>query len=286
MKLYKIENVLGHRGISVFAPDVDPGLVEAGMHDVPLAVVLARYGEKIFPPHELPAEPIARMIKTIVAKGYTKHEAFLAIEAWARHARMDLNQGAVGVRVYCEKCAAEIPLKQYPAQPVVWGVILAVAVIAAVALALYVWVVLDQEFNVPFGTHEWAYLMTYQEHLWQGEILNVGSKQEAYYELGGDFGLSIDRIDRNVGAEPRRDWIELKTTHVFLEGRHPILYHVYRFTGFRCYFCGVMTKVGTRLYRLREGGSDPYKPTGPWSRPGTRWGTPNYDGCWKRWWWF
>ncbi|MBA7590668.1 hypothetical protein ES708_32796 [subsurface metagenome] len=127
--------------------------------------------------------------------------------------------------------------------------------------------------------------MVYEEHLWQGEIWNVGSKQEGVYELGGDFGLSIDRIDRNVGGAYGRDWIELKPGRIFLEGRHPILYHVYRVTGLRCFYCGVMSKFAAGLYKLREGGRDTYKPTGIWTRPGTRWGTPGYEGCWQRWWW-
>ncbi|GAJ08475.1 unnamed protein product, partial [marine sediment metagenome] len=209
-----------------------------------------------------------------------------AIRAWAYHARVDLHQGAVGVRVFCERCAAEIPFKAYPAQPVAWGVILLVAAIVAAALALYVWAVLDQEFNVPFGTHPWAYLMVYEEHLWQGEIFVTGAARTGVYELGGDFGLSIDEIARNVGHEPRIDWIGLKPGAVWLEGRHPILYHFYQFTGFKCYYCGMLRNFGVGLYKLREGGQDPYLRWSFWVRPGTRWGTPGYEGCWKKWWWF
>lgn len=263
MKLYKILAVLGHHAVSVFPPE-EQELPES---------------------EEMAGEPITRLIRQIMVKGYTNHEARLAIEAWAYHAKYDLNQAARGVRVYCEMCAAQIPLKPPIAAPWFWGVVLAVAAIVAVALGLYVWAVLDPDYNVNFGTHPWAYLMMYEEHLWQGENFTVGWRQRGYYELGGDFGLSVDRVDRNVGGERRKDWIELRPGSLWLEGRKPILYHVYRFTGFRCYFCGVLTEVARGLYKIREGGGDPYKPRGPWSRPGTRWGTPDYEGCWQRWWW-
>ena len=234
----------------------------------------------------LATEPALRLIRQIMMKGYTKHEAFLAIQAWAYHARMDLHQGAVGVRVYCEMCAAQIPPKPPIAEPWFWGVVLAVAAIVAVALGLYVWAVLDPEYNIFFGTHEWAYLMVYEERLYQGEIWNVGTLQEGVYELGGFFGEAIESIARNIGHEPRKDWIALKPNMVWLEGRKPILYHVYRIKGFRCYYCGLLSTFAVGLYKLREGGQDPFLPTGPWSRPGTRWGTPGYAGCWKKWWWF
>lgn len=264
MKLYKVLTVVAHHAVSVFPPE-DQELPES---------------------EELAGEPITELIRRIMARGYTSHEARLAITAWAYHAKYDLHQGAVGIRVFCEQCAREIPIKGIPPEPWFWGVVLAVAVFVAVAMGLYVWAILDPDFNVPFGGHEWAYLMVYEEHLWQGEIFVVGTLQTGVYELGGDLGLSIDRIDRNVDHERRKDWIELKPSMVYLEGRRIIFYHVYHFVGFRCFYCGVLSQFAVGLYKLREAGVDPYLPTGPWSRPGTRWGTPGYEGCWGRWWWF
>ena len=264
MKLYKIRAVLCDHAVSVFPAEE----------------------QELPPPEDLAGEPITRLIKEITLKGYTAHEARLAITAWAYHAKYDLHQGAVGVRVFCEQCARQIPLKDYPAEPIAWGLILLVAAIVAVALGLYVWAVLDPDINVMLGTHPWAYLLAYREQIWQGEIFVVSAEQRGVYERGGDLGISIESITRNVGARYRYDYISLISGRIVLKGRKPILYHVYRIKGFKVYFCGVLTEFATGLYRLREGGDDPYKPTGIWTRPGGRWGTPEYAGCWKKWWWF
>lgn len=263
MKLYKIIRMVGDYGVSVFPPE-----------------------EKELPPvEETAGEPMTDLIQKIVAKGYTEHEAYWAVQAWAYHARYDLNQAARGVRIFCEMTAKQIPFKEIPAEPITWGIIIGVAVIAAVALGLYAWVVLDQELNVTFGSHPWAYLMTYQERVWQGEILNVGYKQEGYYEQSVPLDVPVSDYDRGSSRVGGRDWFWFWPGGVVLEGRRIIFYHFYRLTGFNVEFCGVLTNIGSRLYKLREGGDDPFKPRGSWSRPGGRWGTPEYEGCWGEWWW-
>jgi len=266
VKLYKILNVVGDRGISVFPP-----------------------AEQVLPTvTESAGEPLSELIRKIVQKGYTYEEAYHALQAWSYHAKHDLHQFAAGVRFYCEYCVRELPLKipTIPPEPVLWGVVLLVAVIAAVALALYVWAVLGQELNIRFGTHDWAYLMSYQERFWSGEILNVGHMQEGVYEQGFLFRDPVVRHTRGEPGMPRRDWIWFKPGDVTLEGRRPILYHVYRVSGFYLFFCGVMSKFGHKTYKLRKGGNDPFKPTGPWMRPGEMMDMPDYRGCWVPWWWF
>lgn len=264
MKLYKILNVLGDHGVSVFPSE-----------------------ELELPPVEYSAgEPMTDLIRQIIMRGYTEHEAYLMVQAWAYHAKTDLHQLARGVRVFCEMCVERIPVRMPPAEPLTWMFIVTAAVAAAIALGLYLWVTLDQEINVRFGDHEWAYLMSYKERLWQGEIFVVGLKQRGIYEQGGDLGAVIVDHERNVGYVGRRDWIWLKPGAVVLEGRKVVFYHVYRLKGFWVYFCGLASEFASGLYRLREGGRDPYKPTGPWSRPGARWGRPEYEGCWREWWWF
>ncbi|MBA7713260.1 hypothetical protein ES703_122260 [subsurface metagenome] len=263
MLLYKILKMVGDHGVSVFPPE-----------------------EQELPPIEVTAgEPMSDIINRIILKGYTNYDARLAVQAWAYTAKYDLNQAARGVRVFCEMCAAEIPLKHPPVEPITWGLITLVAVIAAVALGLYLWVTLDQELNVTFGSHPWAYVMMYQERLWQGEILNVGYRQMGYYEQGALFGAVVQSHDRGSSRVGGTDWIWFKPGSMVLEGRRILFYHVYRFSGFYLYFCGVMTKVGTGLYKLREGGRDTFKTRGPWSRPGGRMFTPEYEGCWGEWWW-
>lgn len=263
MKLFKILNVVGNRGVSVFPPEDQ---------DMP-------------PAEDMMEEPIGRLVRQIVTKGYTAQEAHLAIQAWAYHAKYDLNQAPRGVRTFCEMCVREIPVKGFPAPPVFWGAVVAVAVLAAVALGLYVWVALDQEYNVRFGTHPWAYLLSYNERLWQGEILNVGYRQEGLYEQGPSFGSVLQRQQRGASRVRGVDWFWFRPGALVLEGRKVIFYHVYQITGFKVSFCGVMSKFGYRLYKLRSGGYDRYKPRGPWTRPGGRFGTPEYQGSWVRWWW-
>lgn len=263
MKLFKILNVAGNYGVSVFPPE-----------DVERP-----------PPEELAGEPMGDLVRKIMLKGYTEHEAYMAVQAWAYHAKFDLLQAARGVRVFCETCVARIPLKALPAEPLAWGPIILVAVAAAIFLGLYYWPLLERQYNLRFGTHPWAYLMSYEERLWQAEILNVGSKQFGYYEQGGDLGGVAVGHDRGVGGRKFKDWFWIAAGSLVLEGRHPILYHVYAITGFYVHFCGVGTHIGSGLYKLREGGDDPFKPWGIWSRPGGRIGTPEYSGCWVKWWW-
>ncbi len=263
MKLYKIIKMVGDHGVSVFPPE-----------------------EKELPePVDLAGEPIAELIRKIMVKGYTQHEAYWAIQAWAYHAKYDLHQAAAGVRVFCELCAAEIPAKGVPPEPITWSIIIGVAVIAAVVLGLYLWVTLDKELNVTFGTHPWAYLMSYQERVWQGEILGVGYKQIGYYERSLLIVPNASSHDVGSSRVGGRDWFWFWPGGLVFEGRRILFYHFYRITGFYVEFCGVMTHVGAGLYKLREGGDDPFKPWGPWTRPGGRWGTPEYEGCWLEFWW-
>jgi len=261
--LHKILMMVGDHGISVFPPEE----------------------QELSPPVDLAGTPIEIMVRNLAMKGYASQEAYWMITAWAYHAKHDLNQLPRGVRVFCEMCVRDCPFRGPPTEPVVWMIVVAAAVLAAVALGLYVWAVLDQELNVTFGSHEWAYAMTYQERLWQAEILNVGYKQEGYYEHGISLGYVISSINREYRGRTKTDWIGHKRGRETLEGRHPILYHVYRFTGWEVYFCGVMTRIGSRVCKLREGGDDPFKPRGPWSRPGGRRYTPTYRGCWQEFWW-
>lgn len=263
MKLYKILKMVGDHGISVFPPE----------------------DQELPPPVDLAGTPIEIMIRNLIVKGYTSQEAYWMITAWAYHAKHDLNQLSRGVQVFCEMCVRDCPPRAPVTEPIAWFLVLTVAVLVAAALGLYVWAVLDQDINVTFPSHEWAYAMTYNERLWQAEILNVGTEQRGYYEHGVSMGYVVSSHDRGVGGQHDRDWIWLKRGRVILEGRHPILYHVYRFTGWHVQFLGVCTRIGNRVCKLRQGGYDPFLPRGPWSRPGGRRYTPTYRGCWQEFWW-
>lgn len=263
MKLYKILKMVGNRGVSVFPPET-----------------------QVLPPVEQTAgEPMLDIIRKVVGKGYTEHEAYMAIQAWAYHAKYDLNQAAAGIRTFCDMCAREIQFKEVPPEPITWTIIIGVAVLAAVALGLYVWAVLDQEKNVTFGSHPWAYLMKYNERLWLGEILNVGSEQRGYYEQSISFDVPMSSHERGRARVGGRDWFWFWPGGIVLEGRRIVFYHFYQIFGFYVEFCGVLTRLSPTLLKLRDGGNDPFKPYGPWSRPGGRIFTPEYEGCWVEWWW-
>lgn len=263
MRLYKILNVVGDHGTSVFPPvDVE----------VPEDPELAGFSWR---------QPVL----DLQMKGYLGRDALRMAWAFYAHSRWHLHQSVAASQAFAEQCVAQIESMPPPAHPVAWGTVIATAIVVAVVLGLYAWAVLDQEFNVRFGTHEWAYLMSYEERMWQGEILNVGFRQRGYYERGGEFGGIIESVDRNRGGIRRNDWIAIKPGWLVLGGRRLVFYHEYRIAGFFVYFCGVMTNIGSGLYKLKEGGFDPYKPRGPWSRPGGRWGTPDYEGAWQEFWW-
>lgn len=264
MKLYKILKMVGDKGVSVFPPE-----------------------EQEFPEsaYFVPWE-WNQNFAVLRALGFTDAQAGKALKCWEWTARYTLGQGPEGCRLFVKRCLHEISGSPPTVPFEFWPIVMLFAAIAATALALYLWVTLDKELNYTFGAHEWAYLMSYQERLWQGEVLTVGSKQIAYYERGALFGNVVSSHDRGSSSVGGRDWIWFLPGLMVLEGRRLIFYHVYRFSGFYVRFLGVMTKVGAGLYKLREGGEDRYKPYGPWSRPGGRWGTADYEGCWQPdWWW-
>lgn len=263
MKLYKIGKLKADHGVSVFPPEL----------------------QELPPPEDAMAEPIRDLINNLKLYGYSEDQAYKIISAWAYHAKHDLNQAARGVRVFCEMCIHQLP-KPIPPTPPAWhGFALLVAIFAAVALGLYLWVTLDKEIGIPFPGHPWAYLMSYQERLWQGEILNVGSRQMGYYEQSAEIGGTVLEHARGKSKVGGDDWFWFELGSLVLKGRRIIFYHFYMISGFYVEFCGVMTNVGVGLYKLREGGDDRFKPRGPWSRPGSRWGTAAYEGCWGKWWW-
>ncbi len=263
MKLFKILKMQGNKGVSVF-PTEDQQLPH---------------------PEELAGDPWGQGFRILRGLGYTDHQAGRALTAWAYHAKVELHQNAAGVRRFVEQCLIETQKHAMPAPAYFWLTVWSVAVAVAVVLGLYVWVVLDKELNYRFSSHPWAYLMLYEEQLWPAEILNVGYKQEGLYEIGASFGDVLAKQSRDDGFHPRHDWLWLKPGRVFLTGRRLVFYHEYQFTGFFGFFCGVMTNFGGGLYKIREGGNDPYKPSGPWTRPGSRRYQPGYAGCWGDWWW-
>lgn len=269
MMLYKIVRLVGDHGVSVFPAE----------------------GKSPPPDQDLSADLQQFFIFQITAKGYSSYEAKMALEAWAAHARSiwpvlaPPPEIARGVKVFTEMCIRDLPMKGLPPAPPLWGIVIGVAVIVAAALGLYLWVTLDKKLGVTFGSHKWSYVMRYEERLWQGEILNVGYKQLGYYEQGGELWSGTYEHRRREAYIGR--WLDrmLFFRRFVLAGRRLIFFHEYRWIYWDVFFCGVLTNIGNRLYKLREGGSDPYKPRGPWSRPGGRMFTPEYEGCWQEFWW-
>ncbi|MBA7699635.1 hypothetical protein ES703_108334 [subsurface metagenome] len=160
-----------------------------------------------------------------------------------------------------------------------------VALAAAVTLALVLWVYLDKEFGLTFMAHEWAYVMLYEENLWQGEIIYVTPEQTAVYEQGGEFGPLLQMQTRNSHYLERPldgfwFWEQFK-----ISGRKLLFWHEYQWTYWEVYFCGVLTRIAPNRLKLRYPGEDPFQPFGPWWRPGGFWGTPEYEGCWQELWW-
>lgn len=263
MKLYKIYRMIGDHSTSMFPPSKT---------EVPA-------------PEQLAGEPMMDLIRKLMLYGYTEQQARYIIQAWAAHAKFDLNQAARGVRVYCEMNMSQLPHPEAMAAVSFWPIVLTAASVAAVAAGLFLWVKLGVEQNAVFGGHPWAYVISYEERLWLAEILFVSLRGQAIYETYGDpLGsmVILDRRVRYVGYWLDQMWFYGSVVH---EGRPTIFYHRYTWQLWEVSFCGVLTSMSPGLYRLREGGHDRFKPPGLWYRPGGRMGTPEYEGCWLPWWW-
>jgi hypothetical protein len=263
MKLYKVWILTGDRGVSIFPTEDDPNV----------------------PPIEATAFPYKELLIELMKKGYSGDEVLKIFAAWFYYYQQVMKVYPTEVYEAVAEAIHEMPNRAPPPEPIAWAIVAAVAVAAAVVLGLYVWAVLEHKYDVAFGNHPWAYFMSYEERLWQGEIWGVSAKGVGLYERCGEFGEVISGVIRNIGGEKGRDWIEFKPGRVVLKGRHPILYHEYRFIGCHVYFCGLLEQTAAGLYVLRKGGSDTFKPAGPWTRPGGFCGTPTYQGCWQEWWW-
>lgn len=263
MLLYKIVRLAGDHGVSVFPPE----------------------DRELEPAEDLAGEPMQDLIDKLIIYGYSPVTARHIINAWAYHAKYDLNQLPRGVRVFCEMCMKQMAVPIRQPGPGFWEYVIQIAVAAALILALYLWVTLDVDENMIFPGHKWAYVMKYQERLWQGEIMWVSAGQEGIYERGADLGdVLVEHRRRDIHIDR---WLDTMLFYgrLRLEGRRLIFYHEYRWIFFNVFFCGGLSNLGHGRYRLREGGNDPYKPRGLWLRPGGDWGTPEYEGCWQEFWW-
>lgn len=263
MILYKIVRMVGNHGVSVFPTE-----------------------ETVMPPAEqIMGEPVLDHVRKLVFLGYSEHDAYWIVQAWAYTAKYELNQDARGIRVFMEMCLKKAPIHvEFPPDPR-WHFAALVALVAAVALALVLWVYFDKEYGLTFAGHPWAYVMRYGENLWQAEILYVTPEQTPVYEIGGDFGPVLMWHDRNATFLKRPLDILGLGGRLVLRGRRLLFWHEYQWTWFEAFFCGVLTHITAERYQLREHGHDPYKPVGPWWRPGGLWGTPEYAGCWQEFWW-
>lgn len=263
MKLYKILRLTYDKGVSFFPAETE---------ELPTIV-------------EIAGEPYSDLIRKIQMFGYPEDEARRAIQVWAYHAKHDLHQRAEGVRFYCEFCIRELRIAYVPPPPAVWPMIIAVAVLAAVALGLYTWVVLGQDNNVITEGHPHAYFMTYEEEMYAAEVWNVGLRQEGVYEKCAMLLPTVTSHQRNVWHVLRMDWIYFAYPGIVIEGRRRVFYHVYRIHFLELFYCGLLTNYGLGMYKLLPGGQDRWKPRGPWIREGTRYCTYGYEGCWGDFWW-
>jgi len=263
MKLFKLVRLVGDHSKSMFEPE---------FYKPPSIEVMA-------------GEPMTDLINRLVFWGYTPYQAQMCIQAWAAHAKFDLNQAPRGVRVYCEMCMSSMPKPGEFAPQYFWPIVIAIAAIAAVGLALYLWVELDTEMFAHFGAHPWAYVATYQQRMYIAEIISVGPRGTPTYEIGASLGNVI--AWHEWGASYVDRWLDRLHFYMALkhEGRPTIFYHRFLWHHWDGAYLGLMYPIGPRLYRLKGNPGDPYAPGELWYRPGGRMYTPQYEGCWKDWWW-
>lgn len=263
MKLYKILRLTYDKGVSFFPAETE---------ELPTIESMA-------------GEPMSDLIHEIVFRGYSEHDARLAVQGWAYHAKFDLNQGARGVRVFCGMCVRELGYPVVPVPSITWPIIIGAAVLAAVALGLYTWVVLGVDNNVITEGHPHAYFMTYEEEMYAAEVWNVGLRQEGVYEKCAMLLPTVTSFRRDVWHVPGMDWIYFAYPGIVIEGRRRVFWHVYRIHFLELFYCGLLTNYGRGMYKLLPGGQDRWKPRGPWIREGTRYCTYGYAGCWGDFWW-
>jgi len=234
---------------------------------------------------DMAGEPMNDLINRLIFWGYTPEQARHIITAWAAHAKYDLNQAPRGVRVFCEMAMSSMPRPDVQHPSVFWPLVIAVAAAAAIALALYLWVELDNTPFAHFSGHEWAYVATYQETVYIAEIIAVGPWGKPMYEIGAPLGDVLAYSERNASYLSR--WLDRLHFYMSLkhEGRPSIFYHRYLWHHWDCFFLDVLYEVSPGLYRMKSKSLDPYAPERGWFRPGGRMYTPQYEGCWKDWWW-
>lgn len=264
MRLYKLVRLTGDYSVSIFAPKKI----------------------EVEPLERIAGEPLGHWIALLKLMGYTAEEARELLVALAHHAKYDLNQTARGVRVYIDMILRKMWEASQPPHSIMWApLILALAAFAAIAAAVWLWMELDSDGWRVSLAHPWAYVMRYNGRLWQAEILAVGPKERGVYELGPEFGevLVSERRNLPTALGSLDEWGFF--TSFLMEGRPIVFWHRSVWILWDVFFCGMCYEVGRNIYMLKEGGRDPYLPAGPWFRPGDRWGTPGYKGCWKPWWW-
>jgi len=263
MKIYKIRRLVGNHSKSMFPP---------------------KY-YKPPPIEDFAGEPLIDLQNALKLYGYTPEQTRNIILAWAAHAKYDLNFSARQIRLYCEMNIASLPRPEMAHPSIFWPMVLLAASVAAVGLALYLWVELDTEYNEVFGSHPWAYIATYNETVYIAEIFRVSAFGRPYYEIGATLGDCLVHAERNVGLldEPiDRHWYNGALKH---EGRPLIFYHRFLWSHWDVTYLGLGHEVANRIYRLRSEDPDPFAPERGWWRPGGRMYTSQYEGCWKDWWW-
>lgn len=266
MKLYKIVSIFGGHTRSVFPPK-----------KVELPKV----------PEWADLDPWRVLVQRLMLRGYTYEEATVILQAWAYHAKYDLNQLSRGVIIYCQMMERRLPPPDVPKGVSYWPFVLVAAALAAIGLAIYLWEdpTVDDNYRKP--GHPWVYLMSYRERLWQAEIKRVTGRGVGFYDRGGEYDNVLVAHERNIpGQEVGTDLFNFSGALVD-EGRPLVFWHRFYWHAWTVFYCGVLEQVRPDIYILREGGRDPYKQRNGWIRPGDQWGTPGYEGAWKGfgWWW-
>lgn len=260
MKLFKILSVQGSTTRSIFPPK------PVELPEVPEWAGL---------------DPWQELIRRLMLRGYTFEQAGWILQAWAYHAKADLNQLSRGVITYCQMMERNLPMP--PTGPGVsfWPLVLLAAAVAAIGVAVYLWEDPEEDENYRRPGHPWVYLMSYNERLWQAEIKRVTGRGIGLYDRGGEYGDVLVAHDRNVpGSERGTDLFNFSGALVS-EGRPLVFWHRFYWHAWVVFYCGLLDQVRPDIYVLREGGRDPYRQPNGWIRPGDQWGTLGYEGAWR-----
>lgn len=255
MKLFKVLNVSVERISSLFPPR-DP-----------------TEEEKVFRAG-LPIEMLQKSINCLLGRGYTHHEAKMVVEAvynayWYHFGIHDYVHCVEltfwrirdtipcirGAKAYVAEFAGLAPLVY---AGVIMGLIAGIYMLTTPTSSL---ITVSPPCNLYFGT--------FGASVWPVALVGVSAEQVPFYQVYQNWGPVMTAHARNFPFPP--EYVDKIWFHGSVKWRDWAwgVFWVLKLQWVVAHFCGLLTRTGANIYKMREGGHDPWAPPGPMSVPGS-----------------